>query len=65
MKIIKRWGKRYIKKDCFFCRKELTISKNDLKVDYYQGIVAQGRYTCPHCGNENYIHSYDVNEFQK
>ena len=65
MKIIKRWGKRYLKKECLFCRQEFKTARNDVKIDSHNGIIAWGRCTCPHCGKENVINSYYVRELYK
>jgi len=65
MKIIERFGKRYLKKDCLFCRKELVISINDLNIEYYGSIIVRGKYTCPNCDLVNSIKPFYVYELQK
>lgn len=64
MKIFKRWGKLFIKKECFYCRKKFRVYQGKLIIDKRGETILWGRCICPRCKKECYISCFDVKELQ-
>jgi len=65
MKIIKRLRKLFLKKECYYCRKNFKIYKKDLNIERKDGKILWAECECPRCKRKTYIADFDVKKITR